>query len=227
MSSVSELRQHLLLRVRRPFLARGCKLKRCPDCLLAATHCICSDKPQVASRSAFLLLFYHGEIFKPSNTGRLIGDVVDDTHAFLWSRTEFETELLALLQHPDYAPIVVFPHEYAAAEQCIDSPLELPDVRNGARRPLFVLLDGTWREAKKMFKSPYLQQLPVLGIHPQAASKYQLREAAHLHQLCTVEVAVEALKLAQDEQSAEALAQHFALFRSRYLHAKACLPIDF
>ena len=34
-----------------------------------------------------------------------------------------------------------------------------------ARRPLFVVLDATWAEARKMFhKSTYLDRFPVLGI---------------------------------------------------------------
>lgn len=224
MTSVSVLRQQQLKLARRPFLARGSRVQRCTDCLLPHAHCICAHIPQVPCRSAFLLLMYHGEVFKPSNTGRLIADLVADSHAFQWTRTDFEPALLALLQQPHYAPIVVFPHEYAEAEHCISSPLQLPEVATGAKTPLFIMLDGTWREAKKMFKSPYLQGLPVLGIHPEQGSNYQLREAAHLHQLCTVEVGIEVLKLNQDMAASQALAQYFARFREHYLQARANLP---
>jgi DTW domain-containing protein YfiP len=49
----------------------------------------------------------------------LIADVVEDNYAFQWKQTELDTELKALLDNPAYLPIVVFPHVYAQANQCI------------------------------------------------------------------------------------------------------------
>lgn len=62
--------------------------------------------------SAFLLLMYDDEILKPSNTGRLIADIIPDTFAFIWSRTDPNREMLALLKDPQWFPIVIFPEEY-------------------------------------------------------------------------------------------------------------------
>ena len=218
-NSVLNLRTQELAKATRVFNARGSKVKRCEQCLLPATDCICASKPCVSSHCAFCFIMYTGECYKPSNTGRIIADVIADNHAFVWDRTKPDATLLALLANPDYAPIVVFPQQYAEAGRCINSPLELVAVRNG-KIPLFIMLDGTWREAKKMFKSPYLATLPVLGIQSEQGSRYQLREAAHLHQLCTAEVAIEVLKLANDNAAAEALAQYFAVFRRAYIVGK-------
>ena len=148
-----------------------------------------------------------------------------DNHAFVWDRTQPDPALLALLTDPRYAPIVVFPQQYAEAERCIASPADVLAVQQG-KIPLFVMLDGTWREAKKMFKSPYLASLPVLGIQPEQASSYVLREAAHLHQLCTAEVAIEILRLADDNDAALALQQYFELFRRSYIVGKPHLSLD-
>jgi DTW domain-containing protein YfiP len=42
------------------------------------------------------------------------------------------------------------------------------------KRPLFILLDGTWAEARKMFgRSPYLDGLPVLSLQPNQISRLQ------------------------------------------------------
>jgi DTW domain-containing protein len=161
-------------------------------------------------------IMYSGEYFKPSNTGRIIADVVGDNHAFLWQRTQIDPALQALLSDPQYSPILVFPQQYAEAHRCINKPTDVAEIRGG-KIPLFVMLDGTWREAKKMFKSNYLGQLPVLGIQPSEGSVYQLREAAHLHQLCTAEVAIEVLKLAEDTAAAAALQEYFSLFRQAYI----------
>ena len=214
-NSILNLRQQTLAQSTRTFRARGGKVVRCPDCIMPQGDCICADRPRVASTSAFCFLLYQGEAYKPSNTGRLICDVVADNHAFLWDRTRPDPALLALLKDPRYAPVVVFPHEYAEAERCIAHPRQVPAVLDG-KKPLFVMLDGTWREAKKMFRSPYLATLPVLGIQPQQASAYLMRDAALSHQLCTAEVGIAVLRLAQDNAAADALADYFALFCRRY-----------
>lgn len=218
-NSVLKLRTQELAKATRVFLARGSKVKRCEHCLLPRAECICAAKPLVNSSSAFCFIMYTGECYKPSNTGRIIADVIADNHAFVWDRTQPDAAMLALLNDARYVPIVVFPQQYAEAGRCINSPLELTAVQSG-KIPLFVMLDGTWREAKKMFKSPYLANLPVLGIQPQQGSSYQLREAAHLHQLCTAEVAIEILKLANDTAAAIALTEYFAVFRRAYIVGK-------
>ena len=218
-NSVLKLRTQQLAKATRVFNARGSKVKRCEYCLLPRAECVCAAKPNIASNSAFCFIMYTGECYKPSNTGRIIADVIADNHAFVWDRTQPDAAMLALFSDARYAPIVVFPQQYAEQERCINSPLELTAVQSG-KIPLFVMLDGTWREAKKMFKSPYLANLPVLGIQPEQGSSYQLREAAHLHQLCTAEVAIEVLKLANDSAAAAALAEYFAVFRRAYIVGK-------
>lgn len=222
---VLELRLRELAKTTKPFNARGSKVIRCDGCLLPKADCICAAIPAPSARSAFLFLMYTGECYKPSNTGRLIADVAADSYAYVWDRTNPDPALLQLLQQPEYAPVVVFPHEYAAAERCISSvPLE---VQTGSKKPLFIMLDGTWREAKKMFsKSPYLDGFPVLGINPTVASGYVLREAAHLHQLCTAEVGIEVLQLAGDHQASKDLADYFLHFRRQYMVGKPHLHFD-
>ncbi|WP_233280342.1 tRNA-uridine aminocarboxypropyltransferase [Rheinheimera mangrovi] len=214
-NSVMALRERELQKTVRVFNARGSRVIRCPLCLLPVPDCICAAKPQASSRSAFCFVMYKGEAYKPTNTGRLIADVAPENFAFVWDRTQPDPELLALLQNPKYAPIVVFPQQYASPARCIDQ------VNTGDKIPLFVMLDGTWREAKKMFsKSPYLDAFPVLGIQPKQSSLYQLREAAHDHQLCTAEVGIAVLELAGDMQASQDLADYFAVFRKNYIAGK-------
>lgn len=210
------LRSEELLKAERPFHARGSKVVRCEACLLPTQNCICKFKPEAGTDVAVLFLMYKGEYYKPTNTGRLIADVVKDNHAFLWKRTQPDEALLNLLGNDKYFPIVVFPHEYAAAERCIDSP-----PLNTGKTLLFIFLDGTWREAKKMFvKSRYLHDFPVLGVSMDVASDYLLRESTHDFQHCTAEVGISVLALAEQQQGAQTLAHYFSVFRREYLKGK-------
>jgi DTW domain-containing protein len=166
------------------------------------------------------------EPLKPSNTGWLVADIVPDTHAFAWARTTADPALLALLADPQWRPCVVFPGEFVAPERLTHSLLQGLDERSGPR-PLFVLLDGTWQEARKMFrKSPYLDHLPVLSLHPDHASRYQLRRSSKAEHLCTAEVAALCLALADEAHTSQTLVAYLDVFTDHYLKAKNQQPVD-
>jgi len=198
--AVSRLRAECVARSRKPFVARGARSDRCPRCRVPCGHCLCTLRPDVATRAGFCLLMHGDEPMKPSNTGWLVADVVADTHAFAWSRTEVDPRLVALLADPTRRPYVVFPAE-AAPERAVREV----ETSTG-RRPLFVVLDATWAEARKMFrKSPYLDALPVLGLDGDRPSRYRLRRTRLDTNLCTAEVAARCLRLADETAAADAL----------------------
>lgn len=223
--AVARLRVARLAVATKPFVARGAGMLRCAACRLPPTLCICGECPRKDARAGFCLLMGDIEALKPSNTGWLIADVVPDTWAFGWSRTAVDPGLIALLSDPQWMPVLVFPTEYAAPERVIPAS-EVAPAAHG-RRPLFVLLDGTWSEARKMFrKSPYLDAAPVLGLHPEHASRYRLRRSSQDHHFCTAEIAAQCLELAGDAVAAEALDAWFGLFSERYLCARQQLPVS-
>jgi DTW domain-containing protein len=168
------------------------------------------------------------EPLKPSNTGWLIADVVADTFAFGWARTETDPALLALLQDPQWQPVVVFPGEYVAPERVVHRVGPLCD-REGeaARRPLFILLDATWAEARKMFrKSPCLDHLPVLSLQPEQVSQYKLRRSRRDDHFCTSEVAALCLQGAGEPLAGQVLTAYLDVFTHHYLQARQQRPVD-
>jgi DTW domain-containing protein YfiP len=162
------------------------------------------------------------EPLKPSNTGWLIADVVPDTAAFGWARTEVDPALLAMLADPQWQPYLVFPGEFVAAERVVTEVST-----QAGKRPLFVLLDATWPEARKMFrKSPYLDHLPVLSLQPEQLSRYRLRRSKREDHFCTSEVAALCLELAGESLAAQTLEAYLDVFTSHYLQAKQQMPVD-
>ncbi|WNC73670.1 DTW domain-containing protein [Thalassotalea psychrophila] len=215
------------------FKARGWKVKRCEVCRLDQEFCICNMVKQGDSDYAFLLLMYDNEVLKPSNTGRLIADIVKDTYAFLWKRTEPNTELLDLLNSDKYQPYLIFPKDYANEGQVVfeHKPEQVHTDFSNNKKPLFILIDATWRQAKKIFrKSPYLSQLPIISIplpspEEQEAkvkipgnfdSRYQVRKAAKAGELATAEVAAKVLALMGDDKNALHLDLWFDVFTYQY-----------
>jgi len=233
--AVSRLRTTRLARASKPFLARGGQRNpRCEGCRLIPSHCMCALRPVVPEvHAGVCLVMADIEALKPSNTGWLIADVVPDTFAFEWARTEVDTGLLALLADPQWQPYLVFPGEFVAPERVVT---ELPAIiasadcnnnQHPAKRPLFVLLDATWPEARKMFrKSPYLDKLPVLSLQSEQLSRYKLRRSQRDEHFCTSEVAALCFALAGEVQVAETLEAYLDVFTNHYLKAKQQQPLD-
>ncbi len=221
--AVARLRTARIARSSKPFLARGgSRLAHCEGCRLVMSHCLCALRPAVPTQAGVCLIMCDIEPLKPSNTGWLIADVVADTAAFGWARTDVDPALLAMLADPQWQPYLVFPGEFVAAERVVT------DVSMQAgKRPLFVLLDATWPEARKMFrKSPYLDHLPVLSLQPEQLSRYRLRRSKREDHFCTSEVAALCMELAGEPHAAQTLEAYLDVFTTHYLQAKQQMPID-
>jgi DTW domain-containing protein YfiP len=189
---------------------------------------MCALRPAVPTRAGVCLVMADIEALKPSNTGWLIADVVADTFAFEWARTEVDPALLALLADRQWQPYLVFPGEFVAAERVVADvlPADPTDGTKG-KRPLFVLLDATWPEARKMFrKSPYLNHLPVLSLQSEQLSRYKLRRSQRDTHFCTSEVAALCLELAGETHAAQTLEAYLDVFTNRYLKAKQQQPLE-
>ncbi|MBL4942685.1 MAG: DTW domain-containing protein [Colwellia sp.] len=227
------------------YKARGQRVKRCDLCRLAKQYCICAIAPQqnlITTKAGFLLLMYDTEVLKPSNTGKLIADLIPDTFAFLWSRTTKNEELLALLDDEKWQPFVVFPKEYSDDSRQVHQRKVVCDE---GKRPLFIMLDGSWREAKKMFrKSPYLDKFPMVSFDPQQPlgeprlpektliektlmsgekispvgdkSRYTVRKTTLEHQFSTAEVAARVLEMSGEKDNAQLLDLWFDVFNYQY-----------
>ncbi|MBA4328932.1 MAG: DTW domain-containing protein [Polaromonas sp.] len=252
--AVSRLRSERLARSSKPFLARGGpRGERCAGCRLRPSHCLCALRPQLPVRAGVCLLMADIEPLKPSNTGWLVADVVADTFAFGWARTEVDPALIALLADPQWQPYLVFPGEFVDSARVVteliqpgEAPRQFPagppqgelapsggsDPRSGgawgpSTRPLFVLLDATWPEARKMFrKSPCLDKLPVLSLQSDQLSQYKLRRSQRDEHFCTSEVAALCLALAGEAHAAETLEAYLDVFTDHYLKARQQQPVD-
>jgi hypothetical protein len=221
------------------YKARGQRVIRCQLCQLAKQFCTCDIAPKqelINTDAAFLLLMYDTEVLKPSNTGKLIADVIPETFAFLWSRTEENLALLQVINDEKWFPMVVFPQEYAEEERTVfTNKVICPP----GKRPLFIMLDGSWREAKKMFrKSPYLNNFPIVSFDAKANfkthnsylnsdegeilspvgndSRYTVRKTELAHQFSTAEVAARVLDMHGEHDNAQLLDLWFDVFNFQY-----------
>ncbi len=149
----------------------------------------------------FTLLTHFKELDKRSNTGQLVLDVLGDAAEQLrWDRLSPPAGLVAEIEAGGVA--LVYPG--SADEECDD---DLSDISR------FILIDGTWHEARKIFqRSPYLRRVRRVSIKPAGVSQYNLRKNQKDACLCTAECVIELLKSTGRGEEAERLYERFLAF---------------
>ncbi len=218
------LRQCRLQEATKAFSARGKSVVRCQECQLADFACICSWRPRLTSDCDFILLLHRDEVFKPTNTGRLVADVFpEQTFAFCWHRTQLDPALLALLADTQRFCILVFPTEAAVGARIQREVLtQLPPP---GRKLTFILLDGTWKQSGRMFHlSQWLGSVPTIALPEALIKGYAVRKSHQDHYLATAEAASLCLELAGEQFAAQILQDYFQLFNQHYLATRGCYP---
>ncbi|OED64371.1 tRNA-uridine aminocarboxypropyltransferase [Vibrio echinoideorum] len=168
----------------------------CSSC--GFTHqCICHLIPSIESQTDLVLLTHENELSRDTNTGKLLQQSLQQCQSFVWQRKTPPAELMALLEDKTRQPFLLFPSDTSI--ECQQAVM----TKAMSRKPLFIILDGTWQEAKKMLnKSIWLQSIPQVHLNITSESSYTLRRNQDSGHLCTCEVGVELLKaLGEDEQA--------------------------
>lgn len=178
------------------------KLEPCPQCGLKY-NCICHQAPKLVSHINIALLLHKNEVDRDTNTGKLVSNCLANTQRFIWDRVTPPQELLNIITSGQYEPILLFPS---------DSSIELTtDVLNqSGKPPLFIILDATWQEAKKMVRrSPWLKALTFAQLSDHQHSAYSLRRNQEHGNLCTCETAAALMRTLGEPQNAKMLDQYF------------------
>ncbi len=195
---------------------RGFRQERCTRCHLPIFACICKFSVNIQTKANFWLLVHELEFFKPTNTGKLIAETIENTYSFAWKRNETPQNLVDMIESGKYNPYVVFPDDVGDYKPRVKAFVEIE-----GKEPAFIILDGTWSQARKMFrKSKVLENIPMLSLNTQRSSEYILRSPSDKNHICTVEVAIELLNIIGDKNASKELEDYFKLFLKYYLAAR-------
>lgn len=135
----------------------------------------------------FILLTHSRELNKKTATGPLVKQALESQCDIIeWSRTTPDYRLTTELDTSK--TLLIYPDP--------NSPeLIIKDAKSLIEFDTFIILDGTWQEAKKIYnRSPYLHALVHYPLEVNYQSSYQLRRNQKSIGLCTAEVAIELLK---------------------------------
>lgn len=180
----------------------------CNHCGLPTVNCICGKPAKLTTKAQFWILSSKREFIRPSNTARVLKLINPaSTKVFLWERTKPPEELVSLIKQNSYDPYILFPAE---AKELKSREVEF---KPREKIPAFILLDGTWKEARKILrKSNYLKDLPLLTLRTEFKSSFNLRRGAQEGNLCTIEAAIEILKLNKEKDEATLIEDFYQLF---------------
>ena len=219
---VDVLREQCKLKSMRPFIARGSNAIRCPHCLMAEFACFCHLRESNDSPVEFILLYHRDEIHKPTNSGRLIADLFpNNTQAYLWSRTEPQQDLLDQIKSQQDNYTLLFPNTETAQAQNRQQRAEFSEVIGNDKKHTFIILDGSWKQASKMFhQSEWLKDIPHFEISSEAQRSFLVRHSHHKIQFATAEVTAMLLDSLGHNFASQKLLHYYQAFNEHCLASR-------
>lgn len=215
----TRLRELELAKSTKVFSAKGKNVKRCPGCQLADYACICPWRPSSRSNIDFVLLMHRKELFKPTNTGRLIADVFPASRAFVWNRLEAPGGFKQLLNDASRECYLVFP-----CQSNEKKPRRIVRALPQSEKKItLILLDGSWKQCSRMIAlTRWLDDVPCLNLPDHLVRSYLVRDSGREDRFSTCEAAISCLSLADECANADLLQHYYRVFNEHYLATRGC-----
>lgn len=184
----------------------------CDKCGLPIITCICNEITKVTSEAKFIILSSEKEVFRNTNTASLLKLInFKSTEIVIWRRGEKPNEILKYIDNNIFDTYLIFPSVNEEMEKRKISYTKTNNI------PIFIIVDGTWKEAWKIIKkSEYLHNIPLLPLETNKISKFTLRKGQEEGHLCTIETAIELLKINKEENISNKIEKDFILFLDSY-----------
>eukprot|EP00929_Paragymnodinium_shiwhaense_P035167 TRINITY_DN19025_c0_g1_i2.p1 TRINITY_DN19025_c0_g1~~TRINITY_DN19025_c0_g1_i2.p1 ORF type:complete len:324 (+),score=43.72 TRINITY_DN19025_c0_g1_i2:84-1055(+) len=180
---------------------------RCGKCMFQHAYCICSklaslrerlDGLRTGDRIRFVLWLHHKERVRASNTGKLLEHLLPGSELLTFDVSADEERFQELLNWHKGRACVLYPSDEAITPEQLVEVLGLPTsaahnassgpaVAANTRPLLVVLIDGTWRQAKRMQR--HMEGLPKVILQPKKLSQFHWRRQSREDRICTVEAA--------------------------------------
>nr|BDT28857.1 DTW domain-containing protein [Bacteriovorax sp. HI3] len=160
----------------------------CQQCDFLKSRCLCDTLKTIPNNIHLIVLQHPSETKHPLNTVRIMKKSFKEMTVMVGEDFTNDLKLNTLLCDPKNNCALLYPGQDAKV-------LESTPVSSEAITHL-LLIDGTWRKAKKIYlSSSNLQKLPAIKLAPEEQSDYRIRKAPAQNALSTLEASVEALKI--------------------------------
>jgi DTW domain-containing protein YfiP len=177
----------------------------CEQCKKAKKACICRWVQVIDAKTELWILQHPSEINRAIGTARILTLSLPNAH--LWVGEDFSEhdEINTLLSDKNRDAWIVYPGEGSVpiSQLAASLPEHTDTVEAGSsnKARTFILLDGTWKKAFKMWQlSNNLQQLPTVNLDNAENGNYRIRKSPKEQGVSTVEAGYLAL-IAMEEPS--------------------------
>jgi DTW domain-containing protein YfiP len=168
--------------------------KICSNCQYPTVVCVCSAITQIAVDVEIIILQHPSEKNRAKNTARLVSLVVPNAVVAVGEcAADFEPIKQRLIDRESAGAkvAVLFP-----SPDSIILSKNLETASNIVQT--LILIDGTWRKAKKMWQlNPWLWTLGVFRLEAVSKSRYRIRKGSEAGGLSTLEAAALALEIVE------------------------------
>lgn len=176
----------------------------CPRCYMRREICICPILPTVQTQTEFLILRHVREAGRPSNTGRLVTLAMPNSRIITCGGGNL-TGLSSMLSSID-KNLLNRPGTWLLWPDGTNAPADLSDIAPPDR---VVVLDATWRQARRLYKRlPVLHAMPRLHL-PAPRPRNRLRRQHRSDGMSTIEAVAAAITRFEGAYVAEPLEKLF------------------
>ena len=157
----------------------------CPRCKRPPTSCYCQDLREETACMDLLILQHPKETRHPLNSARIAQLGIHNCEILTGEDFTEVNRLHDLIKEKKACLLFPSPEAQSTSEYLVRN--EKPD--------LCILLDGTWRKARKIYYlNPVLQALPAISLLDSGRSEYKIRKSPSEKALSTIEAAVALLR---------------------------------
>ncbi len=209
---------------------RKFKAERCLECGLHLQLCACAERPRVELSTKILVIQNNKERNKPTNTGRMIPQVLGNSELHYIGVRDVEFDE-SILRRPDHDYLLIFPR---VRDPEGEDPQPAPVLRAAtfaerrAARPAaiqtVVLLDGTWAQCSRMSRrTAALADMQAYALPEGPASHWGVRTTSDPERISTFEAAIRVVELAEGPAPAGRMQAYFDRVAAAMLFMKAKL----
>lgn len=180
---------------------------RCPRCWILEAFCICSSLPVVATRTEVVVVRHERESFKSTGTARIAALAMPRLRLLTYGENS-EPARSELAAEVGVGTHLLFPTEES-------TPWD------GTVVTRLVVLDGTWRQVRRMYaRLPSVHPAPKLALPEKATRVLRLRDSKFEAGRSTLEAIAEAIALLEGDAMAAPLHALHAAYVERVFRAR-------
>jgi DTW domain-containing protein YfiP len=204
---------------------------RCPGCGLHEELCVCAERPRLKLETAILVVQNNKERNKPTNTARMLPQVLERCELIRYGARGVEFDASPLTR-PERDCLLIFPRVHDPEGPSPEAaPVFGPELlarrraAHGAGKiPTVVLLDGTWAQCSRMSRRiPELAAMEAFALPEGPPSHWGVRTPSEPSRISTFEAAIRVIELADGPAPALALQTYFDRVAAAMLYMKAKL----